>query len=1130
MISKPLAIAYKPFRAMNVNTSKARSFYTQGQQFAARVLCIVWLLASGSPEGALATSKRQPAMVPATTTSPGDPSLASTPPTLPPGGILQLPPDSPGSFWGDSVGSSPAMQSALQQRMGQEAAPDKGGDLLRTSPKVTSVEEHLSFQARGGESVRFHYQMGQWCAEVSSHIGSASRRVVLPVVCSQGEAIASRLEVLSKYPSWHSQRQIHVLDRNVCPTLGEVVCVGELGLKGGGEEECIPGPSVNVGNVDEEGAIKCDIPEGKRYKRHEVDVESSEEGVSYTVEYVEAASETLLQRYAQSSRSSSGGGHLSAHVLETFGAGVSGDIHRSASSSADRLYIGRHSHAAVVVRYKTTKWRPGLLRKAGNAMCISQHQPTYLNLQVRVQVSDKPNGVSQSQPSDPGGAPPSATEGVAQSRPADPGGAPPSAPDGVLQLQPLDPGGAAPSLSQSLLDWLQEQIAAGTTPDAVYSLIAERLEDPKQPFTRSDCVRYGRVNAEAMIDHDKIGSLRSSSRERISSWFKEQEGKFRWQYSARKFSEAASLLSVLRELATSLGFSDLDFSSLRAELDSARQDYESQQAQASALEGQLSSLREALSQNADKVETNHAEVQGLFSKHQQYISDQLASQESTFEGRIEILTKQQSEQKAFYESRLSELKASYVSELSRQEAEIRQDARLSAEQREAALLALQRDLELRYKSEQQAQEARHSQALARLAAERSDAESALHAEKGRLLAEQKQSYEKLLFDLEGELGKLRGSLSSYQSELSSQKHRHAQVLSELAVERSKLQGALETSQSELEAQRSLYSKALSDLAAEQSKLQDDLETSQSELEAQRIRHSEALSDLAAERSSSAKLQDDLEASQSELEAQRSLYSKTFSELAVERASLESAHGQLKAQEAELEQLREELARAILSSRGDSVLDASLWERYYGAVGSVPSPPSGIDQILNSPCPFWRGKQVKETHLLALIPSHVGGKPLTLDYLGELIQSPKGGGHKTQYRDHEYYSKYVRPAIGHQSPDSSYWVLMTKDVLPESRNKRYEDQCALVADHANRTGLAYEVPGALEVAVLMLLHHVRSGERLYRDGILAWTYTRCREKVQGYPVVVGGFSSGGLYVSDDYDYSHYGSGVAGLRKF
>ena len=44
---------------MNVNTSKERSFYTQGKRFAARILCIVWLLASGSPESALATPKRQ---------------------------------------------------------------------------------------------------------------------------------------------------------------------------------------------------------------------------------------------------------------------------------------------------------------------------------------------------------------------------------------------------------------------------------------------------------------------------------------------------------------------------------------------------------------------------------------------------------------------------------------------------------------------------------------------------------------------------------------------------------------------------------------------------------------------------------------------------------------------------------------------------------------------------------------------------------------------------------------------------------------------------------------------------------------------------------------------------------------
>ena len=126
--------------------------------------------------------------------------------------------------------------------MSQEAVPDKRRELLRTSPKVSPASENLSFQAREGERVRFYYQMGQWRAEVFSHIGDFSRRVVLPVVCSQGEDIASILEVLSRYTSWQRQRQIHVLDRNVCPTLGEVVYVGELGLKGGGNS-----PSYEIG-------------------------------------------------------------------------------------------------------------------------------------------------------------------------------------------------------------------------------------------------------------------------------------------------------------------------------------------------------------------------------------------------------------------------------------------------------------------------------------------------------------------------------------------------------------------------------------------------------------------------------------------------------------------------------------------------------------------------------------------------------------------------------------------------------------------------------------------------------------------------------------------------------------------
>ena len=60
---------------------------------------------------------------------------------------------------------------------------------------------------------------------------------MLPVVCSSGKDVASSIAALSRYPSWHSQRRIHVLAGNVSPILEEVVYLGALGLKGGGGGE-----------------------------------------------------------------------------------------------------------------------------------------------------------------------------------------------------------------------------------------------------------------------------------------------------------------------------------------------------------------------------------------------------------------------------------------------------------------------------------------------------------------------------------------------------------------------------------------------------------------------------------------------------------------------------------------------------------------------------------------------------------------------------------------------------------------------------------------------------------------------------------------------------------------------------
>ena len=61
---------------MKISTNQKINCYTQGQQFTVKVLLIVWLLASGSLESALATPKNEETTRPETTTSPPD-QLAS---------------------------------------------------------------------------------------------------------------------------------------------------------------------------------------------------------------------------------------------------------------------------------------------------------------------------------------------------------------------------------------------------------------------------------------------------------------------------------------------------------------------------------------------------------------------------------------------------------------------------------------------------------------------------------------------------------------------------------------------------------------------------------------------------------------------------------------------------------------------------------------------------------------------------------------------------------------------------------------------------------------------------------------------------------------------------------------------
>jgi len=103
-----------------------------------------------------------------------------------------------------------------------------------------------------------------------------------------------------------------------------------------------------------------------------------------------------------------------------------------------------------------------------------------------------------------------------------------------------------------------------------------------------------------------------------------------------------------------------------------------------------------------------------------------------------------------------------------------------------------------------------------------------------------------------------------------------------------------------------------------------------------------------------------------------------------------------------------------------------WKNYFNLdISEVPSLPSNILKILNSPCPFSKNKKkVIDTHMLVLIP----GK-LSLGEFQDLVKKSTQGN-KT------HLGNIWRPILkdhGETLTKAPQWVLMTKDLLLGSRD-------------------------------------------------------------------------------------------------
>jgi hypothetical protein len=174
---------------------------------------------------------------------------------------------------------------------------------------------------------------------------------------------------------------------------------------------------------------------------------------------------------------------------------------------------------------------------------------------------------------------------------------------------------------------------------------------------------------------------------------------------------------------------------------------------------------------------------------------------------------------------------------------------------------------------------------------------------------------------------------------------------------------------------------------------------------------------------------------------------------------------------------------------------------------VPDPPS-IQWDANDP---FFNKPFRDNYVLVYIPSRIRfedqEQDLTLNTFREI------GGSLI-----EYFSPSVEEKLGENTAGG--WVLLSTTVIPESRDKNYNDQRKMVEAKKNFYMLCM-----LEATLLNLIVYVSTGKWVYRDQ----TYTRCIERSKNNGIIVG-LGETSLYVGFQDDVAYYYGAACALRQF
>lgn len=205
----------------------------------------------------------------------------------------------------------------------------------------------------------------------------------------------------------------------------------------------------------------------------------------------------------------------------------------------------------------------------------------------------------------------------------------------------------------------------------------------------------------------------------------------------------------------------------------------------------------------------------------------------------------------------------------------------------------------------------------------------------------------------------------------------------------------------------------------------------------------------------------------------------------------------------------------------------IWEDLFGNVGEVPALPKDILNILTSPCPFNPDKTIFQTHTLVLVPETLDGTPLTLKRLNEI----------TLAKNKLYWSGQIGD-LQDKPFEKSHWILMTRTVLLETRNKNYEEQQRIAARYPG-----YSIPMLSEATVAIFMEYlVRRVELCTTTS--KWsllptpcpvssklTNTRCLEtNPNGFQNTIGSFHNRFARVLGHPWQEHDSIGISLLRRF